>query len=169
MIYINYLFIYSLIGFIIESTWFKILKSKAHSGIFYGPYTFVYGFGVLSSILLYEWLEKYLKEKNKYLKLLIYFIIFTILLTLIEYIGGHILKLVFDIDMWNYTSHKFHFGKYICLELAFIWGLLGTFNIYFLYPKIKKIIDKIPSLYTYLVLFIFLIDFIMTIYHRLLI
>ena len=48
-----------------ESTVYKISKSKRHSGICYGPYTFVYGFGILALILL----KKYFLDKltiNKY-------------------------------------------------------------------------------------------------------
>ena len=99
-----------------ESTVFKIKNVNIHSGIFYGPITEVYGFGVITLILL----KKYLLDKlkcNKYLKLLITFILCTISLTIIELIGGNVLNLLFDIDMWNYTKKTFNYGKYICLEL----------------------------------------------------
>ena len=49
MLYLNLLFAYSILGFIMESTLYKIVNSNMHSGIFYGPYTLVYGFGVLLS------------------------------------------------------------------------------------------------------------------------
>ena len=111
MTYLNYLFIYSIFGFLMESEVYKLWNTSKHSGIFYGPYTFVYGVGVLASILVYEKLNNYLKDKNKYLKIFIYFLIFTILLSLIEYLGGNILKLIFSIDMWDYSNHSIHFGK----------------------------------------------------------
>ena len=101
--YINCLFFYSLLGFILESTVFKIKHVNIHSGIFYGPITEVYGFGVITLILL----KKYLLDKikcHKIFKLLITFILCTISLTIIEFIGGNVLKLLFDIDMWNYTK-----------------------------------------------------------------
>ena len=50
--YINCLFLYSLLGFVLESTVFKIKKVNIHSGIFYGPITEVYGFGAIALILL---------------------------------------------------------------------------------------------------------------------
>ena len=162
MLYINYLFIYSVFGFLLESTIYKIGNYNKHSSIFYGPYTLVYGFGVLLSILVYEYLEKRIRNMNKFLKIIFYFIVFTILLSLIEYIGGNILNFIFDIDMWDYSNHKYHFGKYICLTNSIIWGVLGTINIYFIYPNLKKVIKKIPNLYTIIIVFIFLIDLIMT-------
>ena len=102
MYYINVLYFFSLIGFIIESTVYKINNSNRHSGIFYGPITMVYGFGVLALILI----KKYFLDKlncNKYLKIIIVYITSFITLTFIEYLGGNILNILFDIDMWNYT------------------------------------------------------------------
>lgn len=149
-----------------ESVVYKVGTYNKHSGIFYGPYTFVYGFGVLSSILINEYLEKKINNKSKILKVFLYFIIFTIVLTLIEYIGGHILNFIFHIDMWDYSNKLLNLGKYICLENAIIWGILGTINIYFVYPKLKKYFKKIPYYYTIIVLLIFSIDFFITIYTK---
>ena len=61
--YINALYFFSLFGFILESTVYKISKSNRHSGIFYGPLTMVYGFGVLSLILI----KKYFFDNAVYL------------------------------------------------------------------------------------------------------
>lgn len=43
----NCLIFYSIVGFLLESTIYKIKGSKRHSGICYGPVTYVYGFGIL--------------------------------------------------------------------------------------------------------------------------
>lgn len=161
MLYFKYLVVYSIFGFLLESEVYKINNSNTHSGILYGPYTFVYGFGVLFSILVHELLLNQLKI-NKYFKLVVYYITFTILLSLIEYIGGTILNLIFNIDMWDYTNHKIHFGKYVCLTNSLIWGLLGTFNIYFIYPKLKEYLKRIPNIYTYIILIIIIIDLLVT-------
>jgi len=164
--YLNSLYLYSLIGFIIESTVYKVTKSKRHSGIFYGPFTYVFGFGILSLIVL----KKYLLDKlklNKYLKLIVTFILCTIILTLIEYIGGHILKFVFDIDMWNYTKKTYNFGKYICLDLALTWGVLGTLYIYYIKPGLDKVIKLIPKKLTILIFIINTTDLIITLINKL--
>lgn len=166
MLNLNYLLIYSIFGFIMESVLYKIININKHSGILYGPYTFVYGFGVLISILIYEYLENKLKIKNKVFKLFIYFIIFMFILTLIEYIGGNILNYVFDVDMWNYSKNKYHFGKYICLKNSLIWGILGVINIYLIYPKLKKILLKIPNIYTIIIYMIIFIDILLTIFNK---
>ena len=166
MYYLNSLYLYSLIGFIIESTVYKITKSKRHSGIFYSPLTYVYGFGIISLILL----KKYLLDKiniNNYLKILLTFILSTILLTLIEYLGGTILNLVFNIDMWDYTKKTYNLGKYICLDLALTWGFLGTIYIYYLKPGLDKVIELIPKNLTLIIFIITTIDLFITLINKL--
>lgn len=164
--YINALYFFSLFGFILESTVYKISRSNRHSGIFYGPLTMVYGFGVLSLILI----KKYFFDKlnyNKYLKLIIVFIVSTITLTLVEYLGGNILNLIFKIDMWDYTKKTFNIGKYICLELALIWGLMGTIYIYYLKEFFDKFINLIPKKLTIIIVIVNLIDTLLVIFNKL--
>ena len=146
-----------------ESTIYKISKVNNKSGIFYGPYTFVYGFGVLISIIIYEFLEKKQAIKNKFFKLIMYYIIFTVILSLIEFTGGELLHFIFNVDLWNYSSHFDAIGKYICVTNSLIWGLLSTFNIYIIYPKVKKLLKKLPHIYTYILILAFMIHLIFTI------
>lgn len=166
MYYTNCLYLYSFLGFCLESTVYKINKSKRHSGICYGPVTFVYGFGVLALILL----KKYIIDKlntNKILKLIITFILSWITLTLIEWLGGNILHAIFDIDMWNYTKKPYNCGKYICLELSLIWGLFGTIFIYYAKDFFDKIIALIPKKLTTIIIIINIIDILLVIINKL--
>ena len=166
MYYINSLYFYSLIGFIMESTVYKISKSKRHSGICYGPYTFVYGFGVLFLILLKKYFLDRLKI-NKYYKILVTFILCVVVLTFVEWLGGNILNIVFDIDMWDYSNIKPNFGKYICLQNSIIWGILGTIYIHIFKVFTDKIIKAITYKETYLFLTIFIIDMILVLINKL--
>ena len=166
MYYINVLYFFSLIGFILESTIYKINNSNRHSGIFYGPITMVYGFGVLILTLI----KRYFLDKlkcNKYLKFIIVFLISTITLTLVEYLGGNILNMIFDIDMWNYTKKEYNFGKYICLELAVIWGFLGTIYVYYLKDFFDKFIKLIPKKLTIIIIIINFIDILFVLINKL--
>ena len=166
MYYTKLFFLYSLLGFVMESTLFKIINSNKHSGIFYGPMTAVYGVGILAI----ELLNKYLFPKirtNKIVKLIIQFIILTIILTLIEYLGGNILKLLFNIDMWDYSNNFMNYGKYICLQTSLIWGILGLCYIYIFKRFTDKIINQITNKETYLFLIIFIIDTVLTLINKL--
>lgn len=145
-----------------ESTLFKNTTVARTSGVLNGPVTIVYGIGALVIILL----DKYLIPKittNKKIKLIIIFIIYSIVLGLIEYICGYLCRIIFNIDMWNYKDKKYHIGKYTCLEYIPIWGLLSLIITNILKPYINKIIKIIPRQFTYFLSFIFILDLLITI------
>lgn len=143
-----------------ESTLYKNTKLKK-SGVLNGPVTLVYGVGGIALILI----DKYIISKihtSTIIKIIISFFIYAVLLTLVELVCGHLCNIIFDVDMWNYTSKKYNIGKYICLELVPIWGLLGVLITYVLKPFFDKVIKLIPKEATYLLTFILVLDFIIT-------
>ena len=155
--YINLIFFYSLLGFILESVVYKISNTNEHSSIFKGPYTLVYGFGMLFCLLFHN----FINLSNNVFSYIFYFIIFTILTTTTEFIGGHVINYFLKIDKWNYSNHKYHFGKYICLDYAICWGILSLFIFFKLHPFFDNhILKNIPSYTTYIILLIFIIDLI---------
>jgi len=130
-----------------------------------GPITEVYGFGIIFLILL----KKYFLDKlrvNKYFLLLITYVLSVIILTITEYLGGSILNLIFDIDMWNYTKKTFNMGKYICLELSLVWGILGVIYIYYIKSFTDKIVKLIPKITTCIFIVINLVDTALTLLLR---
>lgn len=160
MYYLNSFLLYSFLGFVMESTLYKNTKLKK-SGVLNGPVTLVYGVGGIALILI----DKYIISKihtSKIIKIIISFFIYAVLLTLVELVCGHLCNIIFDVDMWNYTSKKYNIGKYICLELVPIWGLLGVLITYVLKPFFDKVIKLIPKEATYLLTFILVLDFIIT-------
>ena len=165
MYYINSVIFYSILGFILESTIYKINKSKRHSGILYGPATYVYGFGILNLTLLKKYFLDRLKVRG-ILKVLITFLTSWIVLTFIEWLGGNILYQVFEIDMWNYSKKAFHCGKYICLELSLIWGVLGTLYVYYVKDFFDKFLALIPKKLTYTLLILEFIDVCLVFIHK---
>lgn len=144
-----------------ESTLFKIVSESRVSGVLYGPITLVYGLGGLALILT----DKYILSKiktNKILKIVLSFVILAVILTTVECISGHLCKVIFNTDMWNYCSKKYNVGKYICLEYIPIWGLVGVITVYIIKPFIDKIIKLIPREATMFFYFILSLDFIIT-------
>ena len=120
-------------GFILESTLFKNTTPLKTSGVLCGPITIVYGLGGLVILLLDKYLLKKIKV-NKVLKIIIAFFLFTAVLTLVEGISGYLGELIFDREMWNYTDKKYNIGKYMCLEMAPLWGIMGTILVFVLRP-----------------------------------
>ena len=166
MYYIKIFLLYSLLGFIMESTLFKIKLSRKHSGIFYGPMTAVYGVGVISIELLNKYVFKKIKCST-FLKIIIEFITLIVILSLIEYLGGNVLNYLFDIDMWDYSNIKPNFGKYVCLQNSIIWGILGTLYIHVFKNFTDRFVKQISLKESYLFLGLFIIDTIMVLVTKL--
>ena len=91
MYYIKYFFITSIIGFIVES--FVYGNYLGNSGILYGPWTVVYGFGTVSILLINKFISK--KFKNKILRAFLLFIISIMVLTILELMGGILIEKIF--------------------------------------------------------------------------
>lgn len=162
MYLLNCFFIYSILGFLLEGTYTLITSNHFSSGILYGPWTPVYGFGAILTIIISQKIFKKM-HKSRFTETLVTFIVLTIVLTLIEWLGGIIIENLFHETLWNYKNFQFNIGKYISLEMALIWGLISIFIIYFIKPIIDKIEKKIPKSLTYTLLIFFIIDIITTI------
>ena len=159
MYYINYFFIFSIIGHLIET----VFVSNFTSGILYGWWTPVYGFGAVLILLIGKVIDKFNLKGKRIFKILITYLLCMIILSLIELIGGYLIKFIFDRELWNYEKHKFNIGPYISLEMANIWGIASIFVLYVLKPIVDKIEKYIPKWITYILIVLFSIDVLATI------
>lgn len=157
MYYINYFFIFSIIGHIIET----FVYPDRVSGILFGWWTPVYGIGTVIILLIHKFIDK--SKLKGFLKLLILFVACSIILSIIEAIGGYLIEWLFHTSFWSYEDYRFNIGKYAALEMCLIWGLCSILLIYFLKPLFDKIIGKIPKYLTYILIILFVIDLILTI------
>lgn len=158
MYYLNYFFLFSIIGHIIETT------LGYNSGILYGYWTPVYGIGVVIILLIYN----KLKEKNlSNLKVgFLLFIFNFLILTIIEWIGGVLIEKIFGEIFWNYNKLYLNIGKYIAVEISLIWGISSLIISFILKKYIDLIIKKIPKLITLIISILFIIDLICTIFFK---
>ena len=161
MYYINVFLIYSMIGFIIETTLKTFVFKNMNNGIMYGPWIPVYGLGCVFIIIIMRFVFNRIKV-NRWLKILLVFLLSMLILTLLEWLGGVLIELVFHKVFWDYSDLKFNLGHYIALEISLVWGIMSLVVIYVIKPLIDKLIKKIPSIFIYLVLIIFIVDAIIT-------
>lgn len=161
MYYANTFFIYSILGYLLETISAFIFKYNFKSGILYGPWTPIYGIGAICILIISKYLFLNLHLPRIYETIIAFFII-TIILTIIEWIGGISIEKIFNITFWDYSNHKYHLGKYISLKMSIIWGLGSILLIYVLNPIIEKITNKVPILITIVLSIMFIIDTILT-------
>lgn len=155
---INIFLTYSILGFFYECIINFIQDGRFSSGFMYGPWTPIYGIGVLIILFIYKKLSKYSKTK----RLIIMSIISMIVLTILEYITGNLIELIFHTSFWDYSNYKFSYGKFISLESSLIW-MFGSIIIIFIHKKFKKYIKKIPNQITIILSIVFTIDLVLSI------
>lgn len=160
MYYVNIFFIFSFIGFLFENVLNIFTNDNFNSGVLYGPWTFIYGIGVLLMVIVYKFLQQYHLKKWK--EVVLFYIIITIVMTLVEFAGGMLIETIFHRTYWDYTNMRFNYGKYICLEVSLAWGLLATFITYLVLPFINKIEKKIPWFVSVGLIILFIVDIIFT-------
>ena len=147
----------SFIGHLIET-----FIMKSNSGILLSWWTPIYGIGSIIILLINKYITKL--RINKISKVILLFISCSFILTLIEALGGYLIEFIFNITFWDYTDYKFNIGKYIAVEMTLIWGLSSIVLIYYIKPLLDKIISKIPKYFTYILIILFIIDAVATLF-----
>ena len=167
MYYLNNFLFFSILGHIFESILFLVLDNNGYSGIFFGPWTPVYGLGIIIIILINKLIDKF--NLNLTLKIIFSFFIYAIFLSLIEYIGGISIEIFFHKIFWNYSNHKFNLGYYVSLEMTLLWGLISCIYLFVFKKIIDIFIKKIPVFISIPVFIIFISDFVVTLITKLVI
>ena len=158
MYYLNYFIIFSILGHFFESFFY----ASGDSGIFLSYWTPIYGIGTIIILLINKYINKF--NLSKTLKILYLFLFSSIILSIIESLGGYLIKWIFDIELWNYSNYRFNIGRYTALEMSLIWGLSSILLIYFIKPISDKMVKKIPRIVTYIIIGLFIIDIIVTLF-----
>ena len=161
MYYLNTFLIYSILGFMLETTRSFLVNSKFTSGILYGPWTPIYGFGIVLVILTYNYLFSHL-HLPRWVETIITFLIITLVLTLLEWVGGILIEKVFHTVFWDYSKEPFSIGKYISLSKSLMWGVGSIIFIYVLKPLLETLIKRIPLPVTVILTLLMLSDLIFT-------
>lgn len=157
MYYLNCFFIYSILGYVLETVVALITNTSYKSGILNGWWTPVYGIGAVTILFISEYLFKNL-HMNRIIETIVVFIVAAIVLSTLEALGGVLIEKMFGISFWDYSNHKYNIGKYISLEMTAVWGVISIIFIYVIHPFLKNIIKKIPIWVTIIFVILFLAD-----------
>ena len=134
---LTYFFIYSFLGWCIESVFKSICERKAvNSGFLYGPFCPIYGYG---AIIMYIFLDDVSSKP------FITFCLGFVVLSIWEYAVGVFLEKIFHRKYWDYSKNKFNLQGRVCLLNSFFWGILGVLFIDVIHPFITGILSNINS------------------------
>lgn len=130
-------FIYSVIGWIVESTFVSLHEKKfVDRGFLIGPYCPIYGYGSLAMIL---YLEQY--KSN----IVTVFLLCVVICAILEYFTSYIMEILFKTRWWDYSNKKFNLNGRVCGENAILFGIGGILVLYFIQPFINKILSNISD------------------------
>ena len=116
----TFFIVYSFIGWVIEVIFHVVVAGKIiNRGFLNGPVCPVYGFGMISVLLIYN-----LVGSDNTLIIFLEGIVFT---TLIELVAGFILDKFFHARWWDYSNMPMNLNGYICAGFSIIWGLAVVF------------------------------------------
>ena len=161
MYYLNCFFIYSIFGYILETIISLITKSGFKSGVLTGFWTPVYGVGAITILFVSNYLFKNL-HMPRIIETLIMFLVIGVILSFLEAVGGVLIEKIFGQVFWDYSSHKYHIGHYISLEMTLIWSIASIIFVYIIHPLLKGLIKKIPTWVTFILIALFIVDLIKT-------
>ena len=129
----------SVIGVIIETLYCYITRGffESRTGLIYGPFNLVYGFGaVLITVLLYYISEK----KKKYI-----FFGGMVIGALFEFACSIFQEISFGTISWRYDEGLFNFQGRINLMYSIFWGILATLWFKYILNHILEFLSKIPK------------------------
>lgn len=145
-------FLYSILGWIVETTYVTIIDKKfINRGFLIGPYLPIYG---SSSIIMIFYLNQY---KNNPLTV---FLLAMFVCTFLEYITSYIMEKIFKARWWNYTNQKFNINGRVCLKNSLLFGILSLFLIYLINPLLIELINNMNTKWLLIITIICFIIFI---------
>lgn len=130
--WLAFFFIYCFIGWCIESAIVSIENKKlVNRGFLKLPLLPIYGTGAIAILLVC------LPVRESILK--VYFV-GMICATILEYIVGYLMEVIFKTKYWDYSNDKFNYKGRICLESSLFWGVLSVLLIKFIHTYIEGIV-----------------------------
>lgn len=139
MWFFKYLFIFcffSVVGWIMELVFRSITTKKfVNPGFMSGCVVPLYGFGAIIMTVI---CNLFSNVESNYKVILIFFLAI-ILLSLLEFISGFILLKFFHLKLWDYSTLKYNYKGFICLEFSILWGFLALIFYLFIYPWINDL------------------------------
>lgn len=132
-------FIGCFLGVVIETIWCIATRHviESRSGLVYGPFNLVYGFGALFMTLSLHWLSK---KRDLYI-----FLGGAVIGGVFEYICSWIQEMMFGTVSWEYSNMPFNVNGRTSLLYSLFWGILALLWVKNGYPAMERVIEKIPN------------------------
>lgn len=132
-------FIGSFLGVVIETIWCfaTTLRLENRQGLIYGPFNALYGFGALAMTLGLYWLS----GKRDIWVFGGGFVIGSVY----EYFCSYFQESLFGTVSWQYDQFPLNVNGRINFLYSMFWGLLALLWVKELFPRLSRLIERIPA------------------------
>lgn len=129
----------SIIGYIVEMIVCLVQKGyfESRQGLLYGPFTPVYGIGIIIYYIVFKLIKTRNKKKVFFITMLIG--------GLVEYLLSFLQEKIFGTVSWDYSNWIFNINGRTTLIHCTYWGIAGIlYTIYLepLIPKFERLLEK---------------------------
>lgn len=135
--YVLLFFIYSFLGWLLESTKLSIQSKKfINRGFLLGPLCPIYGFGGIAITFILNDLKEH------------YFIVFCMSILIcgvFEYLVSYLMEKIFHARWWDYSDRVGNINGRVCLRNLMFFGLFCCLMLYVFNPLFLNIISYIPK------------------------
>ena len=132
-------FVGSFAGVVVELLWCLLRHGylESRSGLVYGPFNLLYGAGAVAlTLTLYQY-----RNRGSWLSFLGGMLVGSVL----EYACSYGQEMLIGSRSWDYSGVPFNLNGRICLLYSVFWGFLGVLWVKNIYPRMAKVILKLPN------------------------
>ena len=134
--WLTFFFIYCFFGWIFESTYVSIkTKHLVNRGFLRLPLLPLYGSGAVMML----WVSLPFRDS-----LVLTYLSGVAGATVLEYVTGYVMELLFKVRYWDYSSQRFNVKGYICLSSSIAWGFLTIFLTEVVHRPIEHYVLGLP-------------------------
>ena len=132
-------FIGCFLGVVVETIWCLLTRHhyESRTGLIYGPFNLVYGFGALFMTLGLNWLRK---KRDAWI-----FLGGFVIGSVFEYICSWVQEFLFGTVSWQYDEMPFNLNGRINLLYSIFWGVLALLWVKGIYPWMCRLVNRIPN------------------------
>ncbi len=131
-----FFYFYCFFGWCFESAFVSLKKrSCVNRGFMRGPFLPLYGSGAIMMLVVSMPFQH---------NVLLTYVAGCIGATVLEYITGVVMEVLFKVRYWDYSNQKFNFKGYICLTSTLAWGGLTILMTRIVHKPIEQLVGDIP-------------------------
>lgn len=155
---IYFFFLYSFLGWVFEEILAAFRYGKfVNRGFVNGPICMKYGICMI--IILTDISDL---MQNPLIQLIVCFVIITV----IQYIAGAVIKRVTGRRMWDYSSQKWNLNGYVSFQNSLFWAIVAILCIWLVHPFFYILYELVPirivKIVELIIMVVFLIDLFVT-------